>query len=184
MIPQSVLDQIQDRCDIVDVVSQYVPLRKMGRNFKCPCPFHNEKTPSFVVSQEKQIFHCFGCGVGGNVFSFLIKYEKLDFREAAQRLAERAGVDIPEDESVRQKRSDQEPLYEANRLASEFYVSGLEKASRDLEVWRYLTKRGLTPEALSKFGIGYSTDRWDGFIKFAGNRYSESLLVRNRRARI
>src|SRR3989338_853286 len=97
MIPESVLNQIQERVDIVEIISAFVPLKRAGRNFKAPCPFHHEKTPSFMVHQEKQIFHCFGCGVGGNVFTFLMKQEKRDFREVVEALAERVGVEIPKD---------------------------------------------------------------------------------------
>ena len=87
IIPPEVINDIQDRCDIVELVSSYIPLKKTGRNFKAACPFHNEKTPSFVVSPEKQIYHCFGCGEGGNVLNFLMKYERMDFKEAISILA-------------------------------------------------------------------------------------------------
>src|SRR5690554_5523726 len=97
-IPQEIIDQIVASADIVDIVSEYVPLKKTGRNFQGLCPFHHEKTPSFVVSPEKQIFHCFGCGVGGNIFSFLMQTDGLTFPEAAQKLAQRVGVTIPEKE--------------------------------------------------------------------------------------
>src|SRR3989338_5756470 len=100
MIPDAVIRQIQDRLDIVEVISGYLTLRRAGRNFKANCPFHGEKTPSLMVSPDKQIFHCFGCGAGGNVFGFVMKIEKKDFREAVEGLAERAGVEIPKDRIV------------------------------------------------------------------------------------
>ena len=95
MIPDATLHQIQDRLDIVEVISGYLTMRRAGRNFKANCPFHGEKTPSFMVSPDKQIFHCFGCGAGGNVFGFVMKIEKKDFRETVEMLAERAGVELP-----------------------------------------------------------------------------------------
>ena len=100
MIPETTLTQIQERIDIVEVVSAHVQLRRAGKNFKACCPFHMEKTPSFVVNPDKQIFHCFGCGVGGNIFRFLMMIEKKDFREVVEALAERSGVEIPKDRAV------------------------------------------------------------------------------------
>src|SRR3989338_3829207 len=97
MIPDVILHQIQDRVDIVEVIGAVVPLKRAGRNFKGQCPFHQEKTPSFIVSPDKQIFHCFGCGAGGNVYSFLMKHEKKDFIEVVEMLAEQVGVEIPKD---------------------------------------------------------------------------------------
>src|ERR1700690_4027991 len=100
MIPEILLNQIQDRVDIVELISARVPLRRAGRSFKACCPFHQEKTPSFIVNPDKQIFHCFGCGAGGNAFSFLMKFEKKDFLEVVEELAETVGVEIPKDRSV------------------------------------------------------------------------------------
>lgn len=94
-IPENIIDQVQTRSDIVEVISHYIPLHKAGRNYKAPCPFHHEKTPSFIVSPDKQIYHCFGCGAGGNVFSFVMKHENVEFPEAVEILAEKAGVKIP-----------------------------------------------------------------------------------------
>ena len=99
-IPDQLIDQIQEKTDIVEVISRYVPLKKLGRNYKAPCPFHNEKTPSFIVSPEKQIYHCFGCGAGGNVFSFLMKYENLQFPEVIEMLAEKCGVELPKNTKI------------------------------------------------------------------------------------
>ncbi len=113
MIPQNILDQIQDRSDIVEVIQRAVPLKRAGRGFSAPCPFHSEKTPSFTVSPDKQIFHCFGCGAGGNVFTFVMKYDKLTFPEAVRQLAQSAGVLLPEDEEFRKKEDSRQPLYAA-----------------------------------------------------------------------
>ena len=106
-ISTEVINDIQDRCDIVELISSYIPLKRAGRNFKANCPFHNEKTPSFVVSPEKQIYHCFGCNEGGNAISFLMKYEHLDFKEALETLAKRVGVTI----SFQDGESDKEKTY-------------------------------------------------------------------------
>ena len=94
-IPDNVIDSIQEKTDIVEVISRCIPLKKLGKNYKALCPFHHEKTPSFVVSPDKQIYHCFGCGAGGNAFSFVMRYENVEFPEAAETLAEKAGITIP-----------------------------------------------------------------------------------------
>ena len=97
-IPEEIINDVQERCDIVEVVAGYIPLKRAGRNFKAHCPFHHEKTPSFIVSPDKQIYHCFGCGMGGNVFNFLMQYEKLEFPEAVEILAKKVGVALPKKE--------------------------------------------------------------------------------------
>ncbi|MFT5206935.1 MAG: DNA primase [Candidatus Omnitrophota bacterium] len=178
MIPQSVIDQIIDRINIVDIITQYVPLKKAGRNFKSPCPFHAEKTPSFNVNSDKQIFHCFGCGVGGNVFSFLMKYEKMTFPDAVKLLAEKAGVVVPEDEARQKADEVLEPLYGANQLAANFYKKQLEALSANSRVRKYVQNRGLTVEALSKFNMGYSPDSWDGLMKAAAAKFEPATLVK------
>src|SRR5512147_2666226 len=118
MIPEATLNQIQDRVDIVDVIQALVPLRRSGKNFKANCPFHQEKTPSFMVNPDKQIFHCFGCGAGGNVFSFLMKLEKKDFLEVVEMLADRVGVEIPKDKPVNPAAAERTAgIQKAHRLA-------------------------------------------------------------------
>jgi len=178
MIPQPVLDQIQDRCDIVELVQQYLPLRRAGRSFKSCCPFHTEKTPSFWVTPDKQIFHCFGCGAGGNVFTFLMKIEKLDFREAVRRLADRAGVVIPEDEQYRKTRDEHAPLYEANRLAAEFFIRFLRESHADSPARRYIARRGLSERARTDFKVGYSPNEWDRLIRHFSGKFTPELLER------
>lgn len=160
-IPQDVIDQIQGRVDIVEVISQYVPLKKVGRNYKAPCPFHNEKTPSFIVSPDKQIYHCFGCNAGGNVFSFLMKYENIQFPEAIEVLAEKAGVVLPRNISRSAESLYASQLYSANESACQFFESCLfnNKNARD-----YLISRGLSEETIKKFKIGYAPDSWDGLL--------------------
>src|SRR5512135_1471621 len=102
-IPENIIDQIQTRKDIVEVISRYIPLVKAGRNYKAPCPFHHEKTPSFMVSPDKQIYHCFGCGAGGNVFSFLMRQENMEFPEVVEMLAEKTGTALPRTSQAKQE---------------------------------------------------------------------------------
>ena len=144
MIPQTTLDEILDRTDIVEIISSYIPLKRAGRNFKARCPFHNEKTPSFVVSPDKQIYHCFGCGMGGNAFNFLMKYERLEFTEAAELLAQKAGVEIPrKSTSFDSSQSEVTNIYSANQTASGFYHYGLLKMEYGKKALQYLKQRGV-----------------------------------------
>lgn len=177
MIPEALLNQIQDRLDIVEVVGAAVPLRRAGRNFKANCPFHNEKTPSFVVNPDKQIFHCFGCGVGGNIFSFLMKFEKKDFLEVIEELADRVGVELPknqQEDSASLQRTAQ--LVKANESAMEFYhrflLSRTEaKAARD-----YLAKRGISEKTIQDFRIGFASESWDALYQALKTDFHDSVL--------
>lgn len=166
-IPESVIDQVLERTDIVNVISRYVPLKKTGRNYKAPCPFHHEKTPSFVVSPDKQIYHCFGCGAGGNVFSFLMKHDNMQFPEAVEFLAEQAGVDMPRDSRTRERDAVSDVLYKTNEMACQFFQAHLarNKAAAD-----YLGSRGIGADAIKKFKIGYAPDAWEGLLNFARSK--------------
>ncbi len=166
-IPENIVDQVQTRSDIVEVVSRYIPLQKAGRNFKAPCPFHNEKTPSFVVSPDKQIYHCFGCGAGGNVFSFLMKYENLSFPEVVEMLAQKAGIQLPRFGPRKELTSLAIQLYKVNELAMQFF-EGCLASSR--EAHDYLVSRGISEETQKKFRIGHSRDSWDGMLKFLSGK--------------
>lgn len=151
------IDEIRNRNDIVDVISQYVVLKRSGRNFFGLCPFHKEKSPSFSVSPDKQIFHCFGCGVGGNVFHFVSKIENLSFRETIEMLAEKSGVELPtlegqEDTKLLQLKS---KVYEINKIAAEFYHENLYKPTAK-PAQEYVKKRKLDNNTLKNFLIGYS----------------------------
>ncbi len=153
------LDEIRSRNDIVDVISGYVTLKRKGSNFFGLCPFHNEKSPSFSVSPNKQIFHCFGCGVGGNVFHFVSKIENLSFHETVGLLAERAGVALPsdlsqEDEKLAKLKS---KVYEVNKTAAEFYHLNLYKPTSKV-AQEYIKKRKLDNNTLKSFLIGYAGD--------------------------
>ncbi len=165
MIPESILNQIQERVDIVEIVSAHVPLKRAGRNFKANCPFHHEKTPSFVVNPDKQIFHCFGCGVGGNVFSFLMKLEKREFREVVELLAERTGVEIPKTaQSVRLEEKYAE-LFKANQEALNFYHDFLLNRKEAESARAYLKKRDIAQDTMVRFKLGFAPDTWDVLSK-------------------
>lgn len=158
-IPDSVIDDIRQRADIVDVISSYITLKPAGANYRALCPFHTEKTPSFSVNQAKQIFHCFGCGEGGNVFSFLMKHENLTFPESVKTLADRYGVTIPEKNSGHTQKHD--ALYKAMEAAANFYHKLLVNQESGSVVSRYLEKREITPELVETFKLGWAPEGWD-----------------------
>ena len=153
--------------DIVDVVSEYVTLKKTGRNFLGLCPFHNEKSPSFSVSAEKQMYHCFGCGVGGNALDFVMRSQRLDFIEAVKYLAERANIPIIEDISSPRGVSDskKETFYNMNRLAAKFFNDNLNQ-SVGRQAYDYLMKREISPSTITKFGLGYAQDSFSALLDF------------------
>jgi len=164
-IPEATVNEIRERVDLVDVVSRHVSLKQNGSNFKGLCPFHDEKTPSFNVNRARQIFHCFGCGEGGNVFGFLMKRENLSFPEAVRSLARDCGIEVPEDDAG--ARDATKPLYEATEIAQRAYRIAL--ASPEGAAARaYLAGRGLSPADAERFGIGYAPDRWDTVAKALG----------------
>jgi DNA primase len=173
------LEEIRNRCDIVDIVSGYVHLKPAGKGFKGLCPFHGEKTPSFMVSPEKQLFHCFGCGEGGNVFNFLMKYEKLSFFEAVEMLAKKSGVSLPIDEEkenllYRKK----ERLYKLNNLAANYYRECLFRTNQGKKIINYLKKRGINDTSVEKYRLGYAPPGWDAltnFLKKKGFTYEELI---------
>jgi len=157
MLPRSFLDELIDRCNIVDVVSGYVRLKKTGANHVGLCPFHSEKTPSFTVSAEKQLYKCFGCGEGGNVISFVMKAENLSFMDAVQKLADSCGMTVPNDDD--QSFNIRKKVLEANVAAAKHWRANLfsEKGKNALG---YLTRRGMSIDSIKAFGIGYATDGW------------------------
>lgn len=167
MIPESILSQIQERIDIVETIAAYVPLKRAGRSFKANCPFHNEKSPSFIVNADKQIFHCFGCGAGGNVFSFIMKIERRDFREVVEELADRVGVELPEDQKRPVESEAERGLVRANAAAAEFYHKTLMTDPISEKARVYLDRRGIKKEALESFKIGYAPEAWEAFYRHA-----------------
>ncbi len=163
-IPENILDDILARVDIVEVISGYIPLKRAGRNFKACCPFHHEKTASFIVSPERQIYNCFGCSESGNAFKFLMRYERMDFPEAVETLARKAGVTLPQNESVDNKAQGLiTQLYKINELAAEFYCANLNSQEAP-KAKDYLLKRGVSPETIKTLKIGFAYDKWDALI--------------------
>ena len=152
-----IIDEVRQTNDIVDIISQYVHLKRSGRNFFGLCPFHNEKSPSFSVSPDKQIFHCFGCGVGGNVFTFLTKIEGINFYEAVQILAERSNIQLPtlDNNADTAKEILKSKVYKVNEYATKFYHENLYKPESKI-AQEYIKKRKLTNETLQSFRIGFS----------------------------
>lgn len=164
MIPESSLREIQDRLSVVDVIGGYVSLKKTGRVFKALCPFHAEKTASFVVYPDKQFFICYGCGVGGDLFTFVMKQEKMEFSEAVELLAEKAGIEISIGGGRGGSRKQSQELVLAQEFAARFY-QGLLKDSPEAEPARaYLRKRGMEPAGWETFRLGYAPQRWDGLV--------------------
>ena len=168
-IPEDKIEEVKNAADIVEVVSDYVLLKKTGRNYSGLCPFHSEKTPSFTVSPEKQIFHCFGCNTGGNVFSFLMKQDGLSFPESVRLLARRYGVNLPRPEmsgKMRQQLSEREQLFKINRYAMEFFHTKLVNGSQGKKAMAYLEQRGFSRKIIDGFHLGYAPDAWDGLLNF------------------
>ena len=168
LIPEPVLEQIRQNNDVVEVIGSYFPLRRAGANFRALCPFHKEKTPSFNVNPSKQIWHCFGCGEGGNVFTFVMKYENLDFLAAVRRLAERAGIKLEYEERDGEPGRDQkDQLLKLHEIAANFYHHNLMKEPSANIAREYLKKRKITSETAKKWRLGYSPEAWDGLIQHA-----------------
>ena len=159
-IPEEIITKIRGSQDIVEVISRHISLKKTGQNYTGRCPFHSEKTPSFVVSPGKQIFHCFGCATGGNVITFLMKYESITFPEAVKRLAHDAGIEIAE--RHRKGERGEKFLYEVNKVAADYYYKVLSAAKEAEPARNYLLARGLSIETMKRFKIGYSMNSWNG----------------------
>ena len=161
---QNPSDEIKSRLDIVDVIREYLPLKPAGINFRANCPFHREKTPSFMVSSEKQIWHCFGCGKGGDVFSFVMEIEGISFVEALRMLAPKAGITLKKSDPALATQKNR--LLDAVELAGRFYHKFLNESPQAEWARQYLNNRGLTEETIDNWQIGYSPDSWDSLIKF------------------
>jgi DNA primase len=166
-IPQSFLDEVLARTDLVEVIDSRVPLKKSGHNYSACCPFHNEKTPSFNVNQDKQFFHCFGCGISGNAISFLMEYDRLEFLDAVDDLASKLGLEIPRDASKTEVPGSSD-LYDLMAEASQYYQQLLRKKADDGKAIAYLQKRGLSGEVARDFGLGFASDKWDGLLNSLG----------------
>lgn len=170
-IPQDKIDEIRSSADIADVISNYVPLRKRGKNYIGLCPFHSEKTPSFTVNSNLQIYKCFGCSAGGNVFTFLMEYKNLSFIESVQEIAEQYGIKIEYEEEAFNKQQDEiEELYDINLVAAKYFSENLFKKSEGESARNYLEKRRLKVQTQKIFGLGYALDSWDSFLNLAKSK--------------
>ena len=174
-----IIEEVRSKNDIVDVVSQYVKLTRRGSSYFGLCPFHNEKTPSFSVTPGKQMYYCFGCGAGGNVFNFIMEYENFTFGEALKYLADRAGVELPKIEyskEVREKAKEKSELLEINKQAAQYYYYQL-RTEKGAAGYQYLSGRGLTEETMRSFGLGYSDKFSDGLYRYLKSKgYKDDRL--------
>ncbi|QXH47355.1 DNA primase [Pseudomonas xanthosomatis] len=171
LIPQSFIDDLINRLDIVDVVSSRVQLKKTGKNYSACCPFHKEKTPSFTVSPDKQFYYCFGCGAGGNALGFVMDHDNLDFPQAVEELARAAGMEVPREQGRRDHKPRQptdSPLYPLLEAASEFYRQALRGHPTRKAAVDYLKGRGLSGEIARDFGLGFAPPGWDNLLKHLG----------------
>ena len=179
-IPEDKISEIKNAADIVDIVSEAVLLKKTGKNFSGLCPFHTEKTPSFTVSPDKQIFYCFGCGSGGNVFSFLMKQEGLSFPETARRLAKRYGIDLPIKRlspDQKKKIGERESLLDINRRAMDFFYQALCRGKAGQAARSYLERRGVSQKTIDDFKLGYASDSWDRLLKYLTNQQISPAVI-------
>ena len=166
-IPQQTLDEIQEKTDIVGLVTSYIPLKKSGRNFRTTCPFHSEKTPSSFVSPTRQIFHCFGCGAGGDVFTLIMEKESLSFPEAQKFLADKYNIKLPE----KRKYSPQllkleEQLFKISENALAFFKKNLHTTKEGEKALTYLKERKISGDVIQEIKIGYALNSWDSLLSF------------------
>jgi len=176
-IPEDIIDEIRQRTDLVGLVGEYLKLERRGKNMVGLCPFHSEKTPSFSVSPDKQLYYCFGCAASGNVFSLIMQMENMTFPEAARTLAGRAGVTIPERKLSSAEDNLKEKLYKLNELAVLYYAHHLHKTGAGKNALEYLLKRGIKQETIELFKIGYAPADWTGFFDFAHKKGAQPGLI-------
>ena len=181
LIPQSFIDDLLNRTDIVDVVSSRIQLKKTGKNYSACCPFHKEKTPSLTVSPDKQFYYCFGCGAGGNALGFVMDHDQLEFPQAIEELAKRAGMDVPREESGRGHKPRQpvdSPLYPLLNAAAEHYRQALKSHPQRKYAVEYLKGRGLTGEIARDFGLGFAPPGWDNLLKqLGGDALQQKVMI-------
>jgi DNA primase len=165
-IPDELVDEIRSANDIVDVISERIPVKRAGRNYRALCPFHQEKTPSFNINPERQIYHCFGCGAGGNVITFLMEHDKMGFLDAVRELADRAGIRLPSRGAISGGEAD-EPIYRANEMALDYFRRSL-RAEGGTAARAFVRDRGLSDDVVETFALGYAPAGWDGLLRAAG----------------
>lgn len=169
------LSLIKQKINVVDLIQEYLPLKKTGINFKALCPFHSEKTPSFVVSPERQIWHCFGCGAGGDIFKFLMEKEGLEFKDALELLAKKAGIVL---KRTPQKKDYKHKLFEINSKASQFFTYMLTEHPLGKSALDYLKKRGITIDSIKEFNLGYAPLNWETLVRFLEKRgFSKKEII-------
>ena len=174
----SVIDEVKQRTDIADVVSQYVSLKKAGRNLSGLCPFHSERHPSFFVYPEQQSWHCFGCNTGGDGLSFVMKKENMDFGQALRFLAEKAGVTIPSKFEREEGKEEKEKLYQVNEVAAQYFHNLLLNSPDGEKARSYVARRGFSAKTLADFQLGFSLNSWDSLKQYLSERgYTENELL-------
>jgi DNA primase len=176
-IPQSFIDDLLARVNIVDVIDGRVKLKKAGKNYSGLCPFHQEKSPSFSVSPDKQFYYCFGCGAGGNAIGFLMEYERLEFPQAVEEVAKMVGVDVPKDESIKNRRPEHKAQYQILEEANDFFQLQLRSHAQKNDAINYLKKRGLTGKVAQFFGIGYAPPGWSNLLDGVGSNSEKANLL-------
>lgn len=178
-IPEEIINEIRQQTDIVAVISEYVALTQTGKNYKGLCPFHKEKTPSFVVSPEKQIFHCYGCGVGGNIFSFLMQYEKYSFPESAQILAKRLGIELVKKQEGQNSTQlgRRERLYKLHLEVARYFAKQLTQSDQAAHTREYLQRREIAQQSIEQFSLGYASPAWDQMQKQFMGKYPIDILL-------
>ncbi|TBU76783.1 DNA primase [Pseudomonas daroniae] len=181
LIPQSFIDDLLNRTDIVDVVSSRIQLKKTGKNYSACCPFHKEKTPSFTVSPDKQFYYCFGCGAGGNALGFVMDHDQMEFPQAVEELAKRAGMDVPREDGGRggkPRRPTDSPLYALLKAAADFYRQALKSHPQRRAAVDYLKSRGLSGEIARDFGLGFAPPGWDNLLKhLSGDSLQHKAMI-------
>ena len=178
--PEELVEEIREKNDIVDVISGYVKLQRKGSSYFGLCPFHNEKSPSFSVSPGKQMYYCFGCGAGGNVFTFIMEYENYSFPEALKFLAERAGVTLPEQEYSAEMRKQQDlkgRILELNKMAAKYFYYQL-RTENGAQAMEYLKGRRLSDETIKGFGLGYANKYSDDLYRYLKKQGISDELLR------
>lgn len=179
-VSRNFIEELRNNVDIVDVISDYIELKKTGKNYKGLCPFHQEKTPSFTVNPDKQFYHCFGCGAGGDVFNFLMEIDQITFQESIKILAQRAGIPVP-NQSPHDRRvmEERERIFEIQYLAAKFYHYLLMEVEAGVKARDYLKSRGFTKKDMENFYLGYAPDTWRSLFKFLINKgYSSEELIK------
>lgn len=172
---QRILEEIKERIDIIDFISEYVDLKKTGQNFRALCPFHSEKTPSFFVNPSKKIFHCFGCGKGGDIITFLMEYENIDFQEAIEILSRRAGLEFESSKNKKKNEISKENFYEIYRLAANYYNELLKKSEK---AKKYLQIRGITDRTAELFQLGYASSEKEGLYNYLKSKNINENLIK------